>query len=267
MKNLVLSIASCSLFLSACSQASQPLLRPAAPTQVNAAQANTAQAKQESPITERQVNVPRSGFDQIADQNKNKAYPADNLFKQASSELNARSSYGSPFGNLPFETWTDFRDHIKYGYSSPYEDNKYMNDYYAQNHFNRYVNSAFREVQRLYKASSDEMKRFIILDVLANSLEVDGRRLPYEDVHNPPAERHYKLFPTEAAKLMPTFGEISNHNRTSYDVNYIRWDEYRAARYYQSNYSRIYGMIMEHGPSKTEAWRLVHREISTYAAR
>lgn len=264
MKNIVLSIVSLSLLLGACGPVNQP--RQQSPAHLSAAQAHTAGLK-EAAVVERQVQVPRSDFDQVADQSKSKIYAPDSLFKQTSSDLNSRSSYGSPFGSLPFENWSDFREYIKSGSPNADEDNKYMYDYHAQNHFNRYLNTAFREVQRLYKASPEEMKRFIVLDVLANSLEVDGRPLPYVDVHNPPAERHYKFFPTEAARLMPTFGEISNYNRTSYDVNYVRWDDYRAALYYQSNYARIYGMIMQYGPTKQEAWRLVHREVSTYAAR
>lgn len=101
-----------------------------------------------------------------------------------------------------------------------------MSDSYARNHFNRYINGAYRDVQNLYKASRDDMKRFIMLDTLVNSLEVDGRPLPYEDIHNPPAQQEYKMFPTDAAKIMPTFGEIVSYNRNSYDVNYQRWDAY-----------------------------------------
>ncbi len=248
----------------------QPIFRPGIATNAplqNNVRANTLQEKAPGPLIEnRNVNVPRSGFDAIGEQNTNTNLPADPTF-QSNGEVSAQSPFDTPFGELPFETWRDLSDHIRYSNEATYEDRQFMNSRYAEGHFNKYINTAFRDVRNLYKASAEEMKRFILLDVLVNSLEVGGRALPYQDIHNPPAERHYKFFPTQAAMLMPTFGEIVNYNRNSYDVNYVRWDEYRAARYYQANYSRIFGLIMEHGPSKRDAWRLVHREISSYASR
>lgn len=273
MKKVLLTIASASVLLTACGQQPMPLMRQmGAPNQLRAANAQAEMTlprqKEESPLIEnRNVQLTPSAFDEVAESTRSKTYPADSLYQQPAAQADTRSGFNSPFSDLPFGTWNDLRDYVKYGYSTVHEDNKYMDEYYARNHFNRYANGAFREVQRLYNASREDMKRFILLDVLANSLVVQGQRLPYEDVHNPPAERHYKLFPTQAAGLMPTFGEIVSYNRSSYEVNYVRWDEYRAARYYQANYSRIFGLIMEHGPSKREAWRLVHREISAYAGR
>ena len=167
---------------------------------------------------------------------------------------------------MPFSTFTDLRDHVRYGYGPVFEDYKYFGETNARTHFTRYINTAYREVQRLYTASRDDMKRFIMLDTLVNSLSVESRALPYEDVHNPPSASHYKLKPTQAAHLMPTFGEIAAYNRSSYEVSYSRWDHYKAARYYQTNYAHIFALIMEHSPNKQDAWRLVHREISAYAA-
>lgn len=217
-------------------------------------------------IENRKVSVPRSDFDALADQNQNTRLPNDPVF-QSKGKVLVQSPFSTPFEELPFDTWRDLSDHIRYSNETTYEDRQFMNSTYAEGHFNKYINTAFREVRNLYKATPEEMKRFILLDVLVNSLEVEGRTLPYLDIHNPPAERHYKIFPTQAALLMPTFGEAVNYNQSSYDVNYVRWDAYRAARYYQANYSRIFGLIMEHSPSKRDAWRLVHREISSYASR
>jgi len=272
LKKSFLTLSSVSLLLStvACSATppmlNQAMLNPSMMRANSAVQgATTPRAKAETPLIQnRNVKVPASRFDAIADQNKALKLPADAAFKKAPT-LNARSPFDTPFGELPFRTFNDLNDYIRYGYSSTHEDYKYMNDSYARNHFNRYINGAYRDVQNLYKASRDDMKRFIMLDTLVNSLEVDGRPLPYEDIHNPPAQQEYKMFPTDAAKLMPSFGEIVSYNRNSYDVNYQRWDAYRAARYYQANYNRIFGLIMQHGPSKQEAWRMVHREISSYA--
>lgn len=275
MKKVLLTISASSLVLTACGQ--PQMMMPAMRGPVNMMQAanapmqsqlTTPRLKEETPlIPDRNVNVPRSPFDTIADGSKNKQYPQDPTYVNPQQPRgDVRNPFDSPFGSLPFSTWSDFRDHVKYGYSTTHEDAKYMNEYYAKNHFNRYINSSFRQVQELYKPTRDEMKRFITLDVLANSLEVNGTQLPYEDIHNPPAERHYKMFPTEAANFMPSFGEIVSYNRNSYDVNYVRWDNYRAARYYQANYRRIFGLVMEHGPTKKDAWRMVHREISAYAS-
>ncbi len=276
MKKSILLLSLAAMALSACGSP-QPVFRQGIPTAPNAralpagqriGQFNAGKVeKQEGPLIEnRQVQVAPSQFDNIAEQNKNKSYPADRVFA-AEGSLNAQSPFDSPFGSLPFENYSDFSDHIRYSSDTVYEDRKYMSERYARGHFNKYINSAYREVQSLYKPSRTEMRRFILLDVLANALSVNGRTLPYQDVHNPPAERHYKLLPNKAAMLMPTFGEIIDYNRNSYDVNYVRWDTYRAARYYQANYSRIFGLIMEHGPSKRDAWKLVHREISSYANR
>lgn len=272
MKKALLFLSSTALLLSACGTPQSRImpgatLNPAVNPAIRANSA-TAQEKAQGPLIEnRNVNVPRSGFDAIGEQNQNTQLPADGAFQQGAGQLSAQSPFDSPFGELPFTSWRDLSDHIRYSSETVYEDRKYMNTRYAEGHFNKYVNTAYREVRTLYKANPSEMKRFILLDVLANSLEAGGRTLPYQDIHNPPAERHYKLFPTQAAMLMPTFGEIIDYNRNSYDVNYVAWDEYRAARYYQANYSRIFGLIMEHGPSKRDAWRLMHREISSYASR
>jgi hypothetical protein len=268
LKKSILLFAALALSLSACGS-SQPSFRPGAalnPSLPNTVSANSVREKAPGPLIEnRNVNVPRSGFDAIGEQNQNTSLPADPAF-QSNGEVAAQSPFDTPFVQLPFETWRDLSDHIRYSNETTYEDRQFMNARFAEGHFNKYINTAFRDVRNLYKATPEEMKRFMLLDVLVNSLEVSGRALPYQDIHNPPAERHYKLFPTQAALLMPTFGEVVNYNRNSYDVNYVRWDEYRAARYYQANYSRIFGLIMEHGPSKRDAWRLVHREISSYAA-
>lgn len=272
MKKALFFLSSTALIFSACGtpQANMRagmMLNPAVNGAIRANNAATPQEKAPGPLIEnRNVNVQPSGFDAIAEQNKNTQLPADSIF-QSSGELSAQSPFDSPFGELPFATWRDLSDHIRYSNETVYEDRQFMNSRYAEGHFNKYIHSAYREVRNLYKANTLEMKRFILLDVLVNSLEAGGRTLPYQDIHNPPAERHYKLFPTQAAMLMPTFGEIIDYNRNSYDVNYVRWDEYRAARYYQANYARIFGLIMEHGPSKRDAWRLVHREISSYANR
>jgi hypothetical protein len=274
LKKSLLTLSSVSLLLGtvACS-ATPPMLNQAMLANPGLVRANSAvqstttpRAKAETPLIQnRNVKVPLSRFDAIADQNKNARFAADPTFKKAPT-LAARSPFDTPFGELPFRSFSDLSDYVRYGYSSTHEDYKYMNDNYARNHFNRYINGAYRDVQSLYKASRDDMKRFIMLDVLANSIEVDGRPIPYEDVHNPPAQQEYKMYPTDAAKLMPTFGEIVSYNRNSYDVNYQRWDAYKAARYYQANYSRVFGLIMQHGPTKQEAWRMVHREITSYAA-
>ncbi|PIQ26305.1 hypothetical protein COW36_15055 [bacterium (Candidatus Blackallbacteria) CG17_big_fil_post_rev_8_21_14_2_50_48_46] len=272
VRNALLTLSSASLLLGtvACSSA-PPILNQAMMQNPGLMRANSAvqtvstpRAKQETPLVQnRNVKVPVSRFDTLADQHKNTRFAADNTFKKLAAP---RSPFDTPFGELPFRTFNDLVDYVRYGYSTTYEDYKYMNDNYARNHFNRYINGAYRDVQGLYKASRDEMKRFIMLDVLANSIEIDSRPIPYEDVHNPPAQQEYKMFPTAAAQLMPTFGEIVSYNRNSYDVNYQRWDMYKAARYYQANYSRVFGLIMQYGPSKQEAWRMVHREISSYAS-
>lgn len=268
MKLPQFKFASCSVALLALVACAPNLLPPGfqrVALRANSIQAvNTPRAKQETPLIQnRKVTVPVSGFDTFADQYKTLKPAVDTAFKK--QQPSSRNPFNSPFGELPFRTFNDFSDYVRYGYSATYEDYKYMHDSSARNHFNRYINGAYRDVQSLYKASREDMKRFIVLDVLANSLEVDGRALPYEDTHNPPAQQHYKLYPTAAAAFMPTFGEIVGYNRNSYDVNYERWDLYRAARYYQANYSRIFGLIMQYGPTKQEAWRMVHREITAYA--
>lgn len=217
-------------------------------------------------------NTPSTAFDRVGEQSKGKTQlPSDNAFTNAPKEAPAsRARRGpfddSPFGSLPFNSFSDFEDYVRYSWDTVSEDRQYWSRRNAQHHFvnNR---SAFRHVQNLYKPSRSEWKRFIYIDTMANSLAVNGRSLPYQNLHNPPSQAHYKYLPTQAAKYMPTFGEIVDYNRTSWDVPRERWDMYRAARYYQANYPRLMQMIMEHGPSKKDAWKLVHREITDYSGR
>jgi hypothetical protein len=104
------------------------------------------------------------------------------------------------------------------------------------------------------------------MDTLANSLEVNGYAINYSETHNPPFRPNYKMLPTQAADMMPTFGEIYDYNRYHNGVPYISWDLGRAASFYQANYARYMGLIMEHGPTdKYKVYDLVQREISTYA--
>ena len=216
--------------------------------------------KDESKLVDRNVTVPRSAFDAYGDRAVGRVFSPDPVYKQSSSRGPAQP------GLQPFVTFIDFKDHVRYGYGTAFEDFKYMDESTARSHFSRYIDGAYREVQQLYKASREDMKRFITLDTLVNSLSVDGRALAYQDLHNPPPRSQDKLLPPAAAKLMPSFGEIVAYNRSSFEVNYVRWDLSRAAQYYQRNYARIFGLIMEYGPAKQDAWRLVHREISAAAA-
>lgn len=210
-------------------------------------------------IPDRKVSVPRSSFDDTADLQRRRQTPADPVYKSA-----APRTPGA--GEMPFASYSDFKDYVRYGYTTVYEDFRYLNETTARSHFSRYITSAYPEVQRLYKASRDEMKRFMLLDTLVNSLSIEGQALSYLDVHNPPAQAGYKLLPTQAAAIMPSFGEMVAYNRSSYEVNYVPWNLTQAARYYQANYNRVYGLIMEYGPSKQDAWRMLHREISAAAA-
>lgn len=210
-------------------------------------------------IPNRNITVPRSAFDDTVILNGQRKYPSDPIYKstQARPPLTG--------GELPFVTYTDFRDYVRYGFSAVFEDYKYLDENTSRSHFSRYIGGAYREVQSLYKATREEMKRFILVDTLANSLRVDTQILAYTDTHNPPAQPYYKLSPTQAASIMPTFGELIAYNRSSYDVNYSSWDILAAARFYQTNYSRYFGLIMEFGPTKQDAWRTIHRDISQAA--
>ncbi|HEY9839517.1 MAG: hypothetical protein ACAI44_28990 [Candidatus Sericytochromatia bacterium] len=258
--------------LSACGGPRMPLMGMRAPMRYMAANRYTAvgnvhgsltptRPKEESKLVDRKVEVARSAFDDFGDRQRNRRPAPDPAYKQQPG----RQPYDSIAGQLPFSTYIDFRDYVRYGYTTTFEDYKYLNETNARSHFSRYIGGAYREVQRLYDASREEMKRFILLDVLVNSLEVEGQALSWQDLHNPPAQAGYKLLPTQAAQQMPSFGEIVAYNRSSNDVNYVRWDLNKAARYYQANYARIFSLIMEYGPGKQDAWRLVHREISLAA--
>lgn len=210
-------------------------------------------------IPDRQVTVPRSAFDDFGDRQRGRMPAADPLFAASAPRPPASA------GEFPFSIFGDLKDHVRYGYGTVYEDFKTMNEASARAHYDRYV-GAWREIQRQYKASRDEIRRLATLDALVNSLEVEGRALPAENRHNPAANPKDKLLPTQAAAVMPSFGEMMAYNRSSYEVSYVRWDPYKAARHYQTNYARYFSLIMEAGPEKTDAWRLIHREISAVAA-
>lgn len=223
-------------------------------------------AKKESPVVNKgNIKVEMSAFDKLAESRRSPQAVVNPTFGQNNARAGSPFDPNNPFnGNLPFRSYSEFVDYVRYGYNTTYEDYKYLADRTARYHFNK-NQQPFQHVKELYKASTEDMKRFIMVDTLANSLQVGGRELQYQETHNPPAQAHYKMYPTEAAKIMPTFGEIEAYNRSSYEVPYSRWDTYRAARYYQANYARLMTLVMEYGPSKRDCWRTVHREITTYA--
>lgn len=227
-------------------------------------------AKAESPLVNKgNIKVEMTAFDKLAESRRNPKTVTNPAFAQATAagQSAARSPFdpGNPFNNnLPFRTYSEFVDYVRYGYGTTYEDYKYLGESNGRYHFNK-NQQAFQYAKELYKATNEDLKRFMMVDTLANSLQVGGRELPYQETHNPPAQANYKMFPTDAAKIMPTFGEIESYNRSSYEVPYTRWDTYRAARYYQANYARLMQLVMEYGPSKRDCWKTVHREISTYA--
>jgi len=216
----------------------------------------------EKPITKTKVSVDSvkfkdSDFSKFASTKTKNSYKPDEAFKKQVSK-------NGPFDNyLPYRTYSEFERDVRYTY---YNDYNFLNGRNASYHFNNSVN-AYNYAQEIYKASSTDMKRFIRMDVLANSLEINGYAINYSETHNPPFRPNYRLLPTQAANIMPTFAEIYDYNRYGSGVPYISWDLGRAASYYQANYARYMGLIMEHGPSdKYKVYELIHREISTYSA-
>lgn len=217
--------------------------------------------KEEATLLDRHVTVQRSAFDDQGDRQRSRRPVSDSLF----SKPQPRQPLDNVAGQLPYATYTDLRDYLRNSALTTFEDFKFFEENNGRTHFNRYINGAYREIQKLYSASREEMKRFILLDVLVNSLTVSGQALSYQDIHHPAPTAGNRMTPTQAAQVMPTFGELVVYNLSSNDVNYQRWDLRTAARYYQSNYARLFSLIMEFGPSKQDAWRLIHREITTAA--
>lgn len=270
MKKILSSILVASFTLSVVGCGVQPMQAPKRALAPKAAsQLRALSADKEAPIVERKApkNTPTTEFDKVGEKTKGKTeFPADKAFSAPEkAEESTRGRHHNPWDDddyydLPFRSFSAFYDHVRYNY----KNNKYMSRRTAQHHFRQNVN-AYRTVKRFYKPSHSQLKRFMLVDMLANSLRVDGRTLPYTNTHNPPSQAHYKYLPTEAAEYMPTFGEMVDYNRTSYQVPYERWRMYRAARYYQANYARLFQMIMEYGPTKREAKKLIHREITDYA--
>lgn len=197
-----------------------------------------------------------SDFYELAEKNK-KDYSkvqTDEAFGK-NTEKNARWDY------LPYRDFSELLRDIRYDNNTDY---RYMTERDARYHFNKNT-GAYEYAQSIYKATSTEMKRFIKLDTLVNALEINGRKISYSEIHNTPYRPGYKILPTTAAVRMPTFGEIYDYNRYENGIPYIKWDEYKAAKYYYNNYVRYMDMVMEYGPAKHKVYDLVHREISEYA--
>ena len=270
MKKLLSTLLVSSFTLSTVACGVQPMQAPngRALAPKAAAQLRTLNADTEAPIVERKApkNTPTTEFDKVGERTKGKTeLPSDQAFSSPEKAQESTRGRHNPWDDddyydLPFRSFSDFYDHVRYNY----KNKKYMSRRMASHHY-RQNRSAYRTVKRFYKPTRTQLKRFILVDMLANSLTIDGRELPYQNTHNPPSQAHYKYLPTEAAAYMPTFGEMVEYNRTSYQVPYERWRMYRAARYYQANYARLFQMIMEYGPTKSEAKKLIHREITDYA--
>jgi hypothetical protein len=223
--------------------------------------ADKKEVRNEKPVTKpvmnlNQVKFNDSDFSKFASSKTKNSYKPDDAFKKQVSK-------NGPFDNyLPYRTYSEFENDVRY---TNYQDYQFLNTRNGSYHFNNSV-SAYQYAQQIYKASSFDMKRFIKTDTLANSLEVNGYAINYNETHNPPFRPNYKLLPTQAANIMPTFAEIYDYNRYGSGVPYIQWDLGRAASFYQANYARYMGMIMEYGPTdKYKVYDLVHREISSYA--
>ena len=215
----------------------------------------------EKPVTKPKISIDEvkfkdSDFSKFASTKTKNSYKPDESFKK-------KISKNGPFDNyLPYRTYTEFERDVRY---TNYSDYRYLNSRNGNYHFNNSM-SAYQYAQEIYKASEYDMKRFIKIDVLANSLEVNGYAINYSETHNPPFRPTYKFLPTQAANVMPTFAEIYDYNRYHSGAPYISWDLGRAASYYQANYARYMGLIMEHGPTdKYKVYDLIHREISSYA--
>lgn len=259
---------SASLLLSACGAPRMPLMA-FGPRLYNAAAVyrsdslvrgtlTPSRPKEETALLTRHVTVPRSAFDDFGDRQAGRRPQPDSLYSQA-----ARQSAEAVAGQLPFATYADWRDYVRNSVLTPFEDFKYLDETQARAHFSRYA-KAYAEAQRRYGASREQMKRLMLLDVLGNSLSVENQAFS-ADTHHPAAQTGYRLDPVQAAQLMPSFGELVAYNLGSSEVNYSRWNLRTAARFYQANYARYFSLIMEAAPDKTDAWRLIHRELSAVA--
>ncbi len=212
----------------------------------------------EKPVTKKAVsskeaNFKDSDFSKLADKTANN-YKSDDIFNKAQKN--------GVFDYLPYRTYSDFENDLKL---TNYTSYLFLNSPNGNRHFNKNY-SAYQYASDIYKANANEMKRFIAIDVLANCIEIRYNALPYSETHNPPFSHGFKLLPTQAAFLMPTFGEIMEYNSNNTNAPFVKWDMNRAATFYQSNYRRYMGLVMEHGPSdKYKVYDYIHREISNYA--
>lgn len=222
-------------------------------------QVNIQSKEQEKPITKEKVSVKKaefkdSDFSKLVDKNKTKTFKTDEAFSQKPAKNGLYDDY------LPYRTFNDFERDVRYT-----TDYKFLGLRNARYNFNKNY-SAYQYAQNIYKATSYDMKRFIALDMLVNSLAINGYEMSNHETHNPPFSPEYKMLPTRAAQVMPTFGEIYDYNRYGSGAPYIEWNMERAASFYHSNYARYMAMIMEFAPNdKYKVYDLVHREISRYA--
>lgn len=218
--------------------------------------------KSEAPVTKNPVALKDAKFSD-SDFSKFAATKDKNSYKP-DKELTSTPVKNGPWDTnyLPYRTYNDLESDIRFQNRTDYG---FLGVRNANFHFNKSY-SAYEYAQNIYKSNSYEMKRFIKLDVLANSLAVEGYEIPYNETHNPPFRPGFKYLPPKASDLMPSFGEIYDYNRYHSGISYITWDLRKASSFYQANYARYMGMIMEFGPTdKYKVWDLVHREISQFA--
>jgi hypothetical protein len=165
---------------------------------------------------------------------------------------------------LPYKTYTSLVYDLKQNYEEDITEatTETANDLddFAKKHYER-NKYAFEYLQNAYKATPTDIKRFIIVDTLVNSLLHN-----HVEFHNAEYTSTYKLNPVKAAHIMPTFAEINKFNFSDSTVSYVKWDDRRAKEFYQSNYARYMGLIMEYAPNRITAMELIHKEICNNAA-
>jgi hypothetical protein len=202
------------------------------------------------------VNTPlNSAFAQFAAKRPRNFYKgSDTSF---TNKVNKNGLFDSFSKEFPYTSFFEFeRDLIKTSEEYYYSYNKVKTKFIFDKNL-----APYHTVQEIYKANKADMKRFIKVDILVNIINKDEI-----EVHNPPFQPNYKLMPTKAAQIMPTYAEIVQFNESG-KVPFVRWDNSKSFPYYRDNYPRWMGMIMEFGPNKNDAYTLIQREISEAAWR
>lgn len=204
--------------------------------------------------------LPETEFSKFAKTKSKNSYLVDQSFEK--TKLNKNGIFDFLSKDFPYKSYFELENFIKSDLDLQSFDmyaprNDYFDTRYAKKLFDENVTS-YSELQKKFNASKSDMKRFLIVETMANSY-YSKQPLDEKQVHVPEFKSGYKLNPIEATNKMYTFLELDKEDKPTY------WNTTKATKFYKDNYSRYIGLIMEKNPSRKDLLSTMMNEISEFA--